>query len=269
MFSVIIAIVIMVTTYFVLKPSLPEINLVNENILSKLQQGQSRPSIDAHSKVAEHYGVSVNNLAQELADLITDGKMDWRKFGGVHPNNYGNTMCATMIGNALLQEWSKPLPTDAKPQAHPVVKSIDDKSYIRGRFQPFSDVKTDGNWKVGVPNWQQENKGAVRPRFQKSPMIYSSQAHAQLTIDFTGTAIGAYMLAGPDAGIIRCTVDGKQTKEIDTLFRYSGFNYPVTVMFFDELPEGDHTLELEILENRTGRIKPGGTAFRVIGFTAN
>ncbi len=100
-------------------------------------------------------------------------------------------------------------------------------------------------------------------------MIYSAAAHAKLTIEFSGTAIGAYLLAGKDSGIIRCTVDGQHSKEIDTLHRFSGFNYPMTVMFFNELPAGEHTLELEILENRAGRIQPGGTALRVIGFTAN
>ena len=244
-------------------------HFVNPNILGQLQQGQTTPSVAAHSKVAEHYGVSVNHLAQELADLITAGKMDWKRFGGVHPNNYGNTMCATMIGKALLQEWSKPLPAGGNPQAHSVAKPIDDNSYIRGRFLPFADVATDGNWKVGVPDWKAVNSGAVRSQFQQTPMIYSSQAHAKLTIEFTGTAIGAYLLAGKDAGIIKCTVDGQQAKEIDTLHRFSGFNYPMTVMFFNELADGEHTLELEILENRLGRIKPGGTVLRVIGFTAN
>jgi len=43
----------------------------------------------------------------------------------------------------------------------------------------------------------------------------------------------------------------------------------MTVMFFNELTDGEHTLELDIMENRPGRIKPGGTALRVIGFTAN
>ena len=109
----------------------------------------------------------------------------------------------------------------------------------------------------------------VRGRFLKDPMIYSSTAHSKLTVDFTGTAIGAYMLAGPDTGIIRCTVDGEQTREIDTLHRYSGFNYPMTLMFFSELEDGEHTLELEILENRPGRSKRGGTAFRALNFVGN
>jgi lysophospholipase L1-like esterase/dienelactone hydrolase len=241
----------------------------NENILSQSQRGQMAPSVKAHSQVAEHYGVSVNHLAQELADQIAAGKTDWKTYGGVHPKKYGNTMCATMIANALLQEWAKPLPVDAEPRAYPIKEPFDEKSYIRGRFVPFADVKTDASWQVGVPDWKNENEGMVRKPFLNSPMIYSSKAHATLTIKFTGTAIGAYMLAGPDAGVIRCTIDGTQTKEIDTLCKYSGFNYPVTILFFNELENGDHTLELEILENRPGRMKAGGTALRVIGFTAN
>ncbi len=187
-------------------------HFVNPNILAKLQKGDATPSISAHSKVAEHHGISVNHLAQELADLITAGKMDWKKFGGVHPNDYGNTMCATMIANALLKEWSKPLPDNTRPKAHPVKELLDDKSYVNGGFIPFADVMTDANWKKGIPDWKKENRGMVRRRFVKGPLKNSSKAHSKLTIKFSGTAIGAYLLTGPDGGVIRCSVDGKQTK---------------------------------------------------------
>lgn len=248
---------------------------VNENILEKLQKGEITDSVKAHSKVAEHYNISVNHLAQELAELITAGKMNWKKFGGVHPNQYGNTMCATMIANALLPEWQKPLAVDAVAKDHPAVPLLDPKSYSRGRLLPFSDINTDEHWKKDVPNWPKENKGKVRGHFINTPMIYSSTAGAKLSIKFTGTAIGAYMLSGPDTAIVKVTVDGKQSKEIDTLRKYSSFNYPMTVMFFNELEDGEHTLELEILPNpiggkgRPGGGKLGGTALRVIGFTAN
>ena len=43
----------------------------------------------------------------------------------------------------------------------------------------------------------------------------------------------------------------------------------MTVMFFNELSDGGHVLELEILKNRKGRIRKGGEAFRVIKFTGN
>jgi len=77
------------------------------------------------------------------------------------------------------------------------------------------------------------------------------------------------MLTGPDSAIIRCTIDGKQSKEIDTLHRHSGFNYPMTVMFFNELSDRPHVLELEILENQKERIREGGESLRVIQFTGN
>ena len=248
---------------------------VNENILEKLQKGEITDSVKAHSKVAEHYNISVNHLAQELAELITAGKMNWKKFGGVHPNQYGNTMCATMIANALLPQWQKPLAVDAVAKDHPAVPLLDPKSYSRGRLLPFSDINTDEHWKKDVPNWPTENKGKVRGHFINTPMIYSSTAGAKLSIKFTGTAIGAYMLSGPDTAIVKVTVDGKQSKEIETLRKYSSFNYPMTVMFFNELEDGEHSLELEILPNqkggkgRPGGGKLGGTAFRAIGFSAN
>ena len=241
----------------------------NENILDHLGENKNPPSIAAHSKVAEHYGVSVNHLAQELSDLINAGKMDWKKYGGVHPNEYGNTMCASMIANSLLDLWSKPLPGNAQPKPHPKVSPLDPFSYVNGRFLSFDQVDIDENWKKGVPNWKNENRGKVRSRFLGIPFIYANQTGAKLKIKFEGTAIGAYMLTGPDSAIIRCTIDGKQSKKIDTLHRHSGFNYPMTVMFFNELSDRPHLLELEILKNQKGRIREGGEAFRVIQFTGN
>ncbi len=241
----------------------------NENILDHLGENKNPPSIAAHSKVAEHYGVSVNHLAQELSDLINAGKMDWKKYGGVHPNKYGNTMCASMIANSLLDLWSKPLPGNAQPKPHPKVSPLDPFSYVNGRFLNFDQVDIDENWKKGVPIWKNENSGKVRSRFLGIPFIYANQAGAKLKIKFEGTAIGAYILTGPDSAIIRCTIDGKQSKEIDTLHRHSGFNYPMTVMFFNELSDRPHVLELEILENQKERIREGGESLRVIQFTGN
>ena len=241
----------------------------NENILDHLGENKNPPSIAAHSKVAEHYGVSVNHLAQELSDLINAGKMDWKKYGGVHPNKYGNTMCASMIANSLLDLWSKPLPGNAQPKPHPKVSPLDPFSYVNGRFLSFDQVDIDENWKKGVPNWKNENRGKVRSRFLGIPFIYANQTGAKLKIKFEGTAIGAYILTGPDSAIIRCTIDGKQSKEIDTLHRHSGFNYPMTVMFFNELSDRPHVLELEILENQKERIREGGESLRVIQFTGN
>lgn len=244
-------------------------HFVNESILKKLQNGDKPVSVQAHSDVAEHHGISVNHLAQELADLITAGKMDWKKFGGVHPNKFGNTMCATMISNTLLKEWSKPLTEGIKTVPHEKKPLLDKKSYSKGCFIPLEKVEINSDWKLSVPEWKKEKLGGVRQAFLGVPFIHSTKAGAKLKLKFTGTAIGAYILAGPDSAIVRCKVDGGESKDIDTIHRFSGFNYPRTVIFFNELGDGEHVLELEILENKEGRIRKGGTAFRVMKFTAN
>lgn len=53
-------------------------------------------------------------------------------------------------------------------------------------------------------------------------------------------------------GVLLSTGAAQETQVIDTLHSYSRFNYPMTVMFFNELADGEHTLELEILGNRPG-----------------
>ena len=152
---------------------------------------------------------------------------------------------------------------------HDAVPLLDEFSYTGGGFVEFDAVDVGEHWVKGVPDWPRENDGRVRDRFLGVPLIYSSSAGATLSIPFEGTAIGAYLLSGPDAGIVRCVVDDRWTKEIDLLHRHSGFNYPMTQMFFNELPAGKHRLALEILENRPGRMRPGGTALRVLHFVVN
>jgi pimeloyl-ACP methyl ester carboxylesterase/lysophospholipase L1-like esterase len=244
-------------------------HFVNEKMLAALRAGKPHGAHDAHAAVAEHHGVSNNDLAQELADQINAGSMDWKTFGGVHPKKPGNRMCADMIENALLKAWERPLAADHKVEAHTVRPLMDEFSYVRGRFVDLKDIELDDTWTVSVPEWTQGIDGRVRIRFVDDTMIHGSTVGGKLKVSFTGTAIGAYVLSGPDAAIVRCSIDGKPAVEIDPIHKHSGFHYPQTVMFFDDLQRGDHVMDLEIIENRPGRTRPGGTAFRALHFTAN
>lgn len=245
------------------------INFVNEKILAALRNGKPIGSYDCHVSVAKQHNITNIDLAKELADQVNAGTMTWKMYGGVHPNKRGCKMCADMIANVLLKEWSKPLASDYKVQPHEKKPLIDKFSYVRGRFVAIKDIELNDDWKVSVPEWKNGIKGDVRNRFINEKMIHSSKVGAKLKVKFTGTAIGAYMLCGPDTAILRCSIDGKSPIEIDPIHPYSGFHYPQNIMFFDGLEYGEHVMELEILKNRTGRIRPGGTAFRALHFTVN
>jgi lysophospholipase L1-like esterase len=241
---------------------------VNEYILASLMEGKPHSTHDAHVALAKHYNLSNNDLAKELAEQIKTKKVTWEMYGGVHPKKFGNTMCATMIENGFKEAWKSPLPTNYELKPYTEKKLVDEFSYVRGHYVSIDDIEMDKTWQVGVPNWK-KIKGGVRPYFRNKKMISSSTVGGKLKISFSGTAIGAYILSGPDTAVLQCSIDGGRKVIIDPIHKHSRFQYPETVMFFDDLENGKHTLELEIIENRPGRKRPGGTAFRALHFVAN
>ena len=106
---------------------------VNPGMLAELKEGKTPLPMAAHEEVLEKYQISRVHLARELAHQINHGKFTWEKFGGTHPKNSGNRLCADMHQKLLSLVWSGPLPESAKPH-HLPTDLIDPYSFIEGRF---------------------------------------------------------------------------------------------------------------------------------------
>jgi len=237
---------------------------VNPGMLETIQKGGTPLTIEAHGAVAKHYNISTINLAAEVARLIKAGELTWKQFGGVHPAKHGNAICAGMIDKLLDAAWAGPLPK-AKT-AHAMPEPLDPMCYERGRLIAPSQAKIKSGWTVGVPDWK-SIKGSKRGRFLNETLVHGETPGAELTLEFTGTAIGAYVLAGPDAGVVESSVDGGPWKATDLYHRFSrGLHYPRTVIFDGDLKQGKHTLALRIAAKHPGH---GGTAARILAFAAN
>ncbi len=238
---------------------------VNPGMLTKWQAGDVPLSADAHNAVVKHYKVSTINLAHEVADQITAKKLTWKQFGGTHPAPYGNAIATAMIDRLMELAWDKPLAAVAKSHALP--EPLDPNSYYRGRLvapTAATDLKGMG---VKVPSWK-DLKGSSRERFTKEELLCGDEPGSELTLQFEGTAIGAYVLAGPDAGIVETSVDGGEFKETNLFHRFSkGLHYPRTVIFDADLKPGSHTLRLRIADSKHS--DSIGHAIRVLNFVAN
>jgi len=239
---------------------------VNPGMLETIQAGKTPLTIGAHEAVAEHYGVPTVNLAKEVADRIAAGTLTWKKFGGTHPAPFGNAICTRLIEDLLGRAWSKPLPAEAKQTPHPMPpEPLDPLHYGAGRFIDPSRAAAGDGWTLGVPKWS-NLKGNCRSRFAKTPMLCADRPGVELSLEFTGTAVGAYVLAGPDAGVAEASVDGAPPKQVNLYHRYSrGLHYPRTVMLATDLKPGRHTLRLRIAEKTSS----GGHAMRILQFAAN
>jgi lysophospholipase L1-like esterase len=238
---------------------------VNEAMLATLQAGKSPLTIEAHDAVAKHYDIPAINLAKEAAAEITSGTLTWKQYGGVHPAPFGNAICARMIDELLRREWVAPVTADAAPIAHALPDAIDPLSYEHGRFIDLAAAAIDHGWTLGVPDWA-NIPGAKRDRFTKIPMLSAVDPGAQCSWGFEGTAVGAYIVAGPDAGIIESSIDGGRFVPCNLYHDYSkGLHYPCTVMFADDLKRGKHTLVLRVSKDSGS----AGHAARIMHFVAN
>jgi len=241
-------------------------HFVNPGMLATIQAGKTPLTIGSHEAVAEHYGVPTVNLAKEVAERITAAALTWKQFGGTHPAPLGNAICARMIEDLLGRAWSRPLAAEAKQTPHPMPPApLDPLHYGNGRFLDPSRAAAGDGWTLGVPDWS-KLKGSCRSRFAKTRMLCADRPGAELSLEFTGTAVGAYVLAGPDAGVAEAVVDGGPPKQVDLYHRFSkGLHYPRTVMLATDLKPGVHTLRLRIAEKTSS----GGHALRILQFAAN
>ncbi|HAY81982.1 MAG TPA: hypothetical protein DCY79_19435 [Planctomycetaceae bacterium] len=244
----------MVITYF-----------VNPGMLSKLQRGEVPVSIAAHEEVAKHYQIPTIFLAQEVADQIAAGKLSWQQYGGTHPKPFGNSVCATMIERLFQTTWNR---APGELQRHDLPKMLDAFSYARGRFLPLPAAELPQGWQFHRPEWD-KLPGNCRTRFRQAKLLCAHNLAQPLQVRFSGTAIGAYLLAGPDSCNVSYTIDGQRSqKPLMTYHRFSkGLHYPRTVMFAEDLQEGQHTLILQPVPE--GEADGRGAALRILALVAN
>jgi hypothetical protein len=235
---------------------------VNPKMLAELGEGKKPLSMSSHEQVLERYQISRIHLARELSTQIKKGKFTWEQFGGTHPKTPGNRLCADMHEHLFNLAWSGSSPTVAK--LHPLPSSpLSPFNYEFGRFLSPEKIKLTDGWKYSEPNWS-NLKGSKRKRYLNAPLLHTDFEAAPIHFKFKGRAIGAFVLAGPDAGKIKFQIDDKPQKEVDLYHNYSrNLHYPRTVMFAHDLEPGTHSITIHT------KPSPHGLAVRIMEFCIN
>ncbi len=237
---------------------------VNDSMLATLGRGEIPLTSGAHESVAKHYGVASVDLASEIAQRIKAGTISWQEYGGTHPVEAGNRVAADLIEDLLTAAWSQ---RGGRYPEHTLPRIIDRNSYVRGRLVDLTEAKSDSNWKLGKPDWS-NIPGNLRPRFAEDQLLCAETVGAETRLDFQGTAVGMYVLAGPDAGTVTYSIDGAPPQTADLYHRYSGaLHYPRTVMLAADLEPGQHQVVIQVAETKNERSQ--GHAIRVLSFVAN
>jgi len=229
----------------------------NEQTIEKLQSGIVPTSIAAHESVLSHYNVSSVFLAQEVARRMTRGSLTWEEYGGTHPAPAGNAIVAGLCGDLLETAWARESRGFDAVSPHRIPPTLmDDGSYVHGRWlspevggnQPGEDEDSNSSscWVFEVPDYEGID-GGFRDTFAGLPLLCGATpgagavSHQTAKISFEGNMFGAFVLAGPDAGVVECSVDAGEWTVVDLYHHFSGgLHYPRTVIFAEGLGDGRH-----------------------------
>jgi len=225
------------------------------------------PVIVDHLRVASHYQTVSVDLAREVFARIESGEFQWKLFRDCHPSPFGHRLYAASLERLFDKAWKGPVPKAAKVIPHSLPKPLDDKNYAHARLVDIGRAKLGNGWKL-VKRWVPKDRAGTRPRFVRVPAAVAEQPDSELTFAFEGTAVGLFITAGPDAGIIQYSIDGSKPKTVDTFTAWSGgLHLPWALTLDAKLEPGKHTLELRTTNKKNPRSK--GHACRIMHFMVN
>jgi hypothetical protein len=239
---------------------------VDEDKMADYHAGKTPVEVQVHEQLAQKYHLPFINLAKEVTDRIDGHEFNWKDdFKNLHPSPFGQEIYFKTIRQLLSAELNKPVPVRLMAAVLP--QPDDPFNYENGDYLDIDKAKINDKFKL-EGNWQPADSVGTRPGFVHVPMLVAEKPGASLELPFNGRAIGIGVVAGPDAGIINYTIDGKNYPVLNLYTKWSkSLHLPWYLMLGDGLTPGKHVLKLQLSDQHAPRAK--GTACRIEYFLVN
>jgi sialidase-1 len=241
------------------------LHFVDPEKMTALRAGKTPEVIASHETVATHYNVPSIDLAREVTERIDAGEFTWDgDFKNLHPSPFGMSVYARSIERLFDAAWKQPPMIAGSLQPYPLPPALDERSYFRGRLVDIREAK---GWRID-PDWTPGDKAGTRAGFVRVPMLIGEKPGEECRFAFEGTAVGLFVAAGPDAGIVEFQVDGGawRTQNLYTAWS-NNLHIPWTYVLNAELAPGKHELVLRVAAGADA--KSTGHAVRVTHLLAN
>jgi len=239
---------------------------VDPDKMKDYNSGKIPPEVQIHEDMAKMYHLPLINLAKEVTDRINAGEFSWEKdFKNLHPSPFGQEVYFRTMKQLLSVELAKPAPSKLTPSYLP--KQADALAYTNGNYLPVDRATDLKDFKLD-PNWKPADSVHTRPGFVNVPVLAGEKAGASFELSFTGQTIGFAIVSGPDAGMVKYTIDGKSYPELELYTQWSkSLHLPWYLLLGDGLAPGKHLLKLQVSANKNEKSK--GTACRIVYFLVN
>jgi sialidase-1 len=241
-------------------------HFVDPSKMAEYNKGKIPAVIQNHEKVAKHYKLPSINLAREVTERIKQGEFTWAKdFKNLHPSPFGHKLYCATIARCFDTAWAD---KHDKVTPYPLPKRLDKHCYDSGRLLPPEKAKVLKGFKLN-PKWKNTVGGGTRPGFVNVPMLVGTQPGDSFELTFEGSAVGLFVAAGMDAGVIEFKIDDGSWEEEDLYTKWSGgLHIPWLYILTAELKvKEEHKLTVRISKKKNKKSK--GHACRIVHLAVN
>jgi len=230
--------------------------MVNVEQYDALMAGKVPLAYAMEKEVVAHYGVAIADVGSALAAAAKSGGMDWKVYRDCHPSPEGCTFGARVVMDAIDRVFDP----KATPVAVRLPEPMDPLSYFHAKELDLHSVDGGSAWRVSELDWNAV-PGDKRGYFTMGEVLACDRTNELATVTFCGTALGALLTAGPDAGDLEVSVDGGAFRFFRLRADYGDLHYPYMLMLCDDLPAGAHVVRLRVVAAQ--RKKGTGVAVRI------
>ncbi|MAG58117.1 MAG: hypothetical protein CMJ83_17670 [Planctomycetes bacterium] len=247
-------------------------HFVDPHHMTDYRAGKTPTVIAHHEAVAAHHDITTIHLSREVTERVDAGQFTWEKdFRNLHPSPYGQRLYAATIRRTLSAAWAEPRAGNTKVVSHPAKREpLDAFSYDRAKLiSPNAVGESNGFVMVDRCDPRADGvRGGVRAGFVNVPMLVGMKPGARFEFAFEGRAIGLFVAAGPDAGIIEYRIDDGEWKKRDLFTKWSrGLHIPWAYVLESELDGQAHTLTVRTADGKNPSSK--GHACRIVNLLVN
>jgi lysophospholipase L1-like esterase len=233
---------------------------LTESLSPAMLEGKLQRSASAMEKVGDHYGIPSITLGMEVAKLAKAGQLLWRaklpktdaekaalgdKFvfaaDGVHPHDSTGQVLYTQ---AIVRSLPALAIANNSPTVHACNLALDPANWERATLTPITAAKLS----AGLAPADMATDAFAKGWSKRLPaMVKLTRPGQSIEFKFKGTHCAVYDVVGPAGGMVAVTLDGKAQKSVQRIDAYCTYPRLSTFVVGADLPEGEHSVRLELL----------------------
>ena len=233
---------------------------LTESLSPPMLEGKLQRSASAMEKVADFYGIPTITLGIEVAKLAKAGKLLWRtplpktdadkaalgdKFvfapDGTHPHESTGHVLYTQ---AIVRSLPALAIASNAPTPHVSNFALDPANFDRATLVPITAAKLSNGLVPADMKTADYAKGWAN---RLPAMVRLTQPGQSIEFKFKGTHCAVYDIVGPAGGKVAVTLDDGKPFVVQRIDAYCTYARLSNFVVGTDLPEGVHTVRLELL----------------------